>query len=356
MSLFAQLQSLYRPDRFLFEDFHTEIVAQVLRNSTVLTLEWLRGIGATDLANADHVNIDTQETFLALAGHSTASRPDITIRLVSGARKELVFVESKQDSVQGDDQLQRYADHLHAAQNREDLVQVSLVFITRDYESAEKPLWRNEPLQWNFQRTRWFQFYRYLKAHVNGDGLANQLKLFMEENRMSLGNQFRSTDLVALENFLSAKALMDETLDGEVIAEARRVLDSVEGTKKSGNQLRDHHRYIICNSNWTVIACMIGYWLPQERVDDRVRVGITLESKDSPARHAVIAAFRDWVKKGGGAWSLDDESGGSSMRKGKELQCFSGEDDHIRSIQNYFIELLREVEDFQKSYPNVPWI
>ena len=32
MSLFSQLRQLYRPDRFQLEDFHTEIVAQVLQD------------------------------------------------------------------------------------------------------------------------------------------------------------------------------------------------------------------------------------------------------------------------------------------------------------------------------------
>ena len=49
MSLFKQLERLYRPDRFQREDFHTEIVAQVLRNSDELTLAWLRSLDVTKL-------------------------------------------------------------------------------------------------------------------------------------------------------------------------------------------------------------------------------------------------------------------------------------------------------------------
>src|SRR4051794_19951098 len=124
MSLFRELQRLYRPDRFQLEDFHTEIVAQVLRNSSTLTLEWLGGIGVTGLKNADHIQIATQEEFARLEGHSTASRPDITIRLVARGKTELIFIESKLPSTQGYDQLQRYAEHLHAAQQRERIVKV----------------------------------------------------------------------------------------------------------------------------------------------------------------------------------------------------------------------------------------
>ena len=211
MSLFSDLRRLYRTDRFLIEDPHTEIVAQVLRNSDALTIAWLRSLTVTSLENPQ-IEIATQERFEILTGHSSASRPDITIRLQAEDTTELIFIESKLPSIQGEDQLQRYADHLVSEQTKHGFSKASLVFITRDYEAAEKPVVATALVQPGFVHTRWFEFYRHLKVHLNGDGWT-ELKLFMEENRMSLGNQFRSTDLVALESVASAKALMDETLD-----------------------------------------------------------------------------------------------------------------------------------------------
>lgn len=49
MNLFDRLRRLTAGDTFRLEDFHTEIVAEVLRNSWALTLAWLRSIGATAL-------------------------------------------------------------------------------------------------------------------------------------------------------------------------------------------------------------------------------------------------------------------------------------------------------------------
>jgi hypothetical protein len=195
MSLFRKLQRLYRPEKFQFEDFHTEIVAQVLKNSSPLTLEWLRSINATTLSKADRIVVRTQETFPPLVHHPTASRPDITILLSLGTARELIFVESKHDSIQGYRQLQHYAEHLHAAQHKDGLVSVALIYITRDYEAADTPLSTDARFPVNFRRTRWYQFYQHLKAHVDGDGLATELKLFMEENRMSLGHQFRAAGI-----------------------------------------------------------------------------------------------------------------------------------------------------------------
>jgi hypothetical protein len=354
MNLFSKLRRLYRPDSFQFEDFHTEIVAQVLQNNPALTLSWLRGIKATSFANDVSIKISTQETFQPLPGHSTPSRPDITIRLFFGAKKELIFIESKQDSKQWGDQLKRYAEHLHAAQLREGHQNASLAFITRDYEAAENP--QN---QITFVRTRWFQFYQYLKAHVNGDGLAKELKLFMEENRMSLGNKFRSTDLVAMENFLSAKALMDETLEGEVSEAVKSIFGNVFAVKNSLVYFREKHRYAASNGNWTNFECHIGYWLPQDNPDEPVWVGIKFYSKASAiGRKDMIEAFRGWSGRIGCGWSadkLDDEADWSCISKGKPLQAFMSELDHVQAIKMHLLGLLSEVEVFRKTYRNLPW-
>jgi hypothetical protein len=359
MSLFKQLEKLYRSDRPRREDIHTEIVAEVLRNSQELTLGWLRSLELTKLSKADHIPITTQETFGKLLGHSRDSRPDITIRIVAEGKKELIFIESKLDSTQGSDQLKRYAEQLEAARSREPQDRIALVFITCHYEAAQMV---NPLLQpaFAFKRTRWFEFYQHLKAHVkkNGDGLAKELKLFMEENRMSLGNQFRSTDLVAMENFLSAKALMDETLEGEVSEKARKILGSVSNLKKASNQLRDHHRYIVYRF-FSGFECLIGYWLPHENPDEPVWVGITLYSDPhAKVRKEVIKAFRDWKATSRSSWSaeeLDDESAWSCIYKGQAIQFLMSGEDHVRATKNHLLELLEEVGQFKKAHPTLPW-
>ena len=358
MSLFSQLQRLYRPDRFLLEDFHTEIVAQTLRNSSALTLAWLNGIGATNLPAAAHIEISTQQTFEALPGHATASRPDIAIRLAAGGKKELILVESKLPSTQGFDQLQRYAEHLQAAEQSGAFTKTCLVFITRDHEEAAMPLLSNPQFKLIFLRTRWFQFYRYLKAHANGDSLVKELMLFMQENRMSLGNQFRSTDLVALENFLGAKALMDETLQGEVTDATRRIHGSVTKLKKALDELRDEHRYIL--SSWgDATACLVGYWLPHENPDEPIWVGVRVYSVPGAAIHDdVIAAFRGWLEKTGGAWSarrLDEANAWGCIYKGEPIQALMGGADHVRATKDYLLSLLKEVEAFRNAYPALHW-
>ena len=104
--------------------------------------------------------------------------------------------------------------------------------------------------------------------------------------------------------------------------------------------------------------CAIGYSLPHENPDAAVWVGITLCSYPGGAvRKEIIDAFRGWLENSGrswSAWELDDEWCG--IRKGTPLQSLMGGDDHVQAVKDYLKQLLREVEEFKKAYPNLPWL
>ena len=166
MSLFTQLRQLYARDKFRLEDFHTEIVAQVLRNSPQLVVVWLSGfdwkgrLDLTPMREPDSIQVATQEEFAALEDHETDSRPDIAIRLCKDERQLLVLVESKVGSTEGFEQLKRYAEHLA---QRPHTHSTALIYITRDFE-AEKtfPIL---PKKVAFAQSRWFEFYRCLQRY-----------------------------------------------------------------------------------------------------------------------------------------------------------------------------------------------
>lgn len=362
MSLFDKLQGLYRSGHFRLEDIHTEIVAQVLSNSPELTLHWLADIGATNLRKA-RIALKPQETFKKLDGHFKDSKPDITIRLYADGRKELIFVESKVPARIDEDQLQRYSEQLESIKRNEGFDKTSLVFITRIYEAAEAPQVIDAQFQPVFLRERWFRFYRNLKAHVskNGDGLAKELKLFMEENRMSLRNQFRSTDLVALENYLNAKGLMDETLN-EVHGEAERILPYAR--RPDVKDLQKECRYTLSYGEWhpkewnpTGLTILLGYWLPHDEPDGTVWLGINIYiPASSPSRKYAATAFREWSLRHPGEWveeNLDDETKMGVFTKTKPLHALMGGVDHVQAIKDHFCGLLKEVEMFCIAYPSL---
>ena len=331
------------------EDFHTEIVAQVLRNSNELTLQWLRSLGATKIEMPVGITITTQEKFDKLEEDQPGSRVDMVIRLSRDEEREMIFVESKIDSTENPGQLEKYAGVIA---EREGFAKKEIVYITRDFEVARpKPVFT----------TRWSNFYQHLKARVNGDGLANELKLFMEKNRMSQRNQFTAIDSLALGNFLAAKSLMDDTLWSEVHTEFEKVLGKVSREKQAITQLRDDSRYIMIVGlgKGSDFYCLLGYWLPNEEPTDTAWIGLRFEGDPkSSIRKKVTSAFRDFALKTGNGWEaeeLDDEKAWGCIKKGKQLQTFMAEPDHVKAIKGYFLSLLQDVTRFQKTHPELPW-
>jgi hypothetical protein len=333
----------------------TEVVAAVLRNAPELALEWLRAIGATELHVADAVEVSTQVRYAQLAGHEADSRVDLVIRLSGGGRREVIFVESKVGSGQGYQQLQRYAELLAVECARAPGAQGCLVFVTRDFEPCKKPA--VPEFAFRFRATRWFEVYRMLKARRNGDGLEKQLLLFMKENHMSNGNTFRSVDLVALENFLSAKALMDQTLE-ELPEQAAKLRGIMSSQTKAMGELRKWSRYVRF-IDYKSIFLMVGYWLPSEDPDEPVWAGVAMQSNPGgPARNEVIAAFKGWIAKetpGREGDELDVSSSWSAIHKGVSLNTLLSTKDDVAALKAHFDALLDEVESFQRAYPTLPW-
>jgi hypothetical protein len=180
----------------------------------------------------------------------------------------------------------------------------------------------------------------------------------MEENHMSLGNQFKAIDLLAIENFQHATALMDEVLSGEVSMKAKEVFGDVSKTSKAMNQFRDFGRYVIyANFGAWDFWCTIGFWAPGDDPDDSLWVGVMIESNPKSAvRKQVIAAFRALDKTNGWiAEALDDPKAWGSVYKGASINTFLGASDHVQQIKTYLSGLLDEVAKFRKAHPQLPW-
>lgn len=354
MSLFQDIRRLCLADKEQIEDILTEVVAEVLRNAPELTLAWLDQIGVNRMEAVDHIHISTQERLDSLVGHATDSKVDMTIRLSGSGKKRVIFVESKVGSTQSSGQLQRYAELLCEVCQREG-AEGSLVFIARGFEPVEKPVVQG--FSFSFFEARWFRFYQCLKARRSRDGLERQLKHFMKEHNMALGNQFRSVDLVALEHFLGAKALMDETLEG---AKPRwqQILGRGGAVSKAMTQLRMHSRYTIF-TRLIGFEVLLGYWLPHADSGDLVWAGMTLYcDPKAPDRSAIIQAFRKWSAANQPEWvaeELDNPKEWGSIYKGRNLNTFQTAADQVAELKTYFLGLIQELEEFKNQYQKLPW-
>ena len=268
MSLFGAIRRLYRKDKFQMEDFHTEIVAQVIRNSRELAIRWLRDIRAANSHMTNVISIDTQVPFSALEENEPGSRVDMVIQLRGSDVRQIVFIESKIDSKENPGQLSKYAGVIRKLQA--DFNYIKIVYVTRDFEMLP----RDAPAD-VITPCRWFQFYDVLKDHTNRDGLAEQLKLFMEENRMSQRNQFTALDSLALGNFRAAKSLMDETLWSGVSDKFKNILGAVSPQKRAITSLREWGGYVM-NATFgnADFYCHLGYYLPNEDPTEFPWVGV----------------------------------------------------------------------------------
>ena len=348
MSLFDEIRRLHRRDKFEMEDFHTEIAAQVLRDSSALTFDWLRSIGALKLQQPRVVSITTQEKFTPLDEDQPGSRIDLVIRLSENGVRQIVFIESKIDSTENPGQLPKYAGVIT---KKEGFDHNAIIYVTRDFEVP-----RPAPVI----TTRWFQFYKKLQVHVNGDGLAEQLKLFMQEHKMAIRNQFTAIDSLALSNFLPARALMHETLWSGVHKKFEEILGKVSSDGKCMSQLGKFDRYImyVDIGQGYDFECLLGYWLPKTDPTEAAWLGVSLNSNPkSRIRGDVVSSFREFSQQNAG-WeqiNLDDDKDWAAISKGKELTKFLAEPDHLRAVQEYFLALLDEVKLFKSQYAKLPW-
>lgn len=231
MSLFAKLRRVQGGG---VEDFFTEIFAHLLSAYPDLCLAWLNQSGALPInENYRHINIRTQQSFGALEDHQHSSRPDVVIELSESLLVEavddqrldeaqipltdIVFVESKIGSREGEDQLLRYAEQLSAipeARLR------TLVYITRDYDPKDEAEIvsglgdSGAPIE--FVQVRWHEFYRaledYQSTSLPESDLIEEVLLFMKQHGMSQTNRLSAADVVALSGMTRVLAFMRETL------------------------------------------------------------------------------------------------------------------------------------------------
>jgi len=289
MSLFSKLLRLRSTEK---EEFHTEIVAQVLRQSTSLTFRWLKTIHATSFAHFEELRVSSQEELDPLSSHEgIGSRPDIVIRIIQGDQIEVVFVESKIGSTENPGQLQKYAEHLEA----QNATTRCLVFITRDYEPKEPP----DNTHIEFVQQRWSDFYRFLKQQPIIDAMTSELLKFMEENNMSQSNQFTAVDILALTNFTKARTLMDHTIRESVARKFRKICGAkCSDATVASTQLRKFKRYTLYCSHGGQIEVHLGYWIDDTSIGNcptiavRMFVNPTAASSESPSPICIRSRIR----------------------------------------------------------------
>lgn len=344
MGLFSRL--LHLQSATPMEDFFTEIVAHLLRESEDLLFSLLISLDIPFDKEKVEYRISTQTLY-------AEGRPDILIELYTDDAEDWIFIESKLGSQEGYQQLRRYTQVLAKQTHVRNRV---LVYITRDYDpkDAAEILVDASPCKVIFQQRRWHEFYRLLQAQRDNP-LINEACTFMEEKRMAQTNQFSPTDILAMARLPQVFSLMDETLFGEVSERFNSVVGNVSTPRRTRHQLR-HKRYMLTGSFSRNYMCFLGYWFDG---GEYPALGLMLELRPSASSEEasnILSFFRNMTEQGN--WkgnNLNKPKNWSKILRQRPLNEFLVTEDHVAEIKLYFISLLKDLELLSRQFDHLPW-
>lgn len=358
MSLFSRLLNL-NTSSIPLEDFFTEIVDYLFSENKEILYAWLEYCYLLDTSTCIDAFISTQRSFTPLDSHLTGSRPDLLIELVHENHHDLIFIESKIGSKEGENQLSRYADILHKIKG---FRYKFLIYITRDFEPKnELSIFQqisNSTLQ--FKQLRWHQFYQFLQSlqFQVETMLVQEIITFMQEYRMAHNNQFSSVDVLALTNFSKSLKLMEQTMWGKVSERFKEVVGAIKQRSTALNQVQQHERYLmIANMRSGRWWCGLGFYLKTLNMADYPTVILVLEvDPNSDRRTEIIDAMKDICSQfGWRGYKLNESKAWSGIVREKSLREFLSQEDHIAAIEEFFLKALNELDEIKRKYSQLPW-
>ncbi|BBD60757.1 hypothetical protein NIES2109_35560 [Nostoc sp. HK-01] len=356
MSLFTNLLNLHSGSKPL-EDFFTEIVAYFFSIHQDLLIAWLQQNLIISDESYSRITITTQKEHQGLESHTTDSRFDILIELSNGLYTDVIIIESKIGSTDGNNALKRYVDILSSLPN---VNQRILLYITRNYDPQKEiktSASKQKPIV-NFHQLRWYQFYSFL-AKYGSDTLAQEILTFMRTNQMVDKNQFSSIDLLTMMNFNKTLNFMQATLSETVEVEFRNAFGRVIKGSPSMTQWTWGSRYII----YTFLApkwnfwCGLGYFsLNSDDLTSYPYIGICLEvSPTFINREKIIKGMKDIINDKPEIWTprnLTVTPSWSGIVYRKSLQEFLAYEDQSHHIKNFFLESIKELKTVKEQYFN----
>ncbi len=144
---------------------------------------------------------------------------------------DVVMVESKIGSDEGDRQLWRYARHLA---KRDGPGKRALLYVTRSHDPKKRDevLRGTEGSGVEFRQKLWRDFHAFLAGgDRQDDSLVRELTYFMEEQNMSGTTAVTLDDLAALSRLPSVLRILADVLNDQVRDEMKRM--PARGTKVS---------------------------------------------------------------------------------------------------------------------------
>lgn len=329
------------------EDYLTEIFCHCLIQNSDLLNNFLHyfSIYYPEAEEVFEV-LTTQYSLDSLESHHSGSRLDMVLIYENST----IFFENKINSIEGYEQLKRYAEHLDKLETDKKC----LVYITKNHESKTKAkIIENCKTQVDFVNIRWFQIFNFLKAYKNNP-LVFELLKFLKEIKLSMNNQFTPSDLIALSNFSNVHQLMKETMSGDVKKNFKKISGSIKKESSMMTELRKHDRYIYTSDQNYKVWTGLGYWMNSNNEKEYPEVGIVVEvAPSSEKRKEVVTAFRELSEnsKKWNSYSLNNDNAWAGVHLRRSLQSFLSSKNQIIDIQQYFMDSIKELETIFNQYP-----
>ncbi|MDQ0091168.1 hypothetical protein J2T12_004594 [Paenibacillus anaericanus] len=350
-SLFQRLyQLLSSKDRNQQEDYLTEIFAEVLVKEGMLG-DFLNKLTDINVSPTNLREVTTQKTYAKKDAHLTDSRPDMMIRFSEGDKHHVLFIENKLGTGEGHQQLQRYADHLRSYEA--DGCRTHLVYITKAYEPKKKSEIVQNGNNASFDQVRWYQIYNWLKGHQSE--LINIILEYMEEIQLNDSRRFLPQDMYAIQHMERLIRMMDACMDGPVEDIVTKLFNRSTGWTNRFAQLKESYRYMKQNDQGNYSVINFGFYITDEEYPTAC-IMFEINPK-CPNRPGLIKAMREFIVRNEG-WSsedMDDNTAWSNIYYEKSLLNFLSTDDHIESIQAFFIDRLNELYKLKQQHPEFNW-
>lgn len=328
------------------EDFLSEIFASCLQYYPELLNELLVKLGLPVLEEGSY-KVNTQFRFRKLEHHETDSIPDIVITLPD---KSVLIIESKVDSSEGTDQLKKYAEQIKAIYG-----EGYLLYLTRNYDPKVGIISKGKDLNnVKFEQCRWFDIYQ-LASKYKHHLLINQMLEFMIHENISSDNKFSPEDIITLNNFSRVKKIIDETMEGKVLAALKKVAPKDVRESKPITELkhRDRYNYIRYQENHIWVG--LGYWM--NSFDEDVKYPdlkfVVEVSPKSPKYEDVIKVMSRIVDENPDTWhgkNLNNVRDWAQIYQRKSLKDFLAEENHVEAIREYFLKAIQNYAIVKDEY------
>ena len=350
------------------EDYFTQVVAHAIRCDRRVLDAFRRCVDPSlpAIAAQPHTKVEPQRRLGTMPTHrGVASIPDIIIQyLCADGTHATIFIESKVDSGEHDDQLKRYADHLARETWGTEKECRVLAYITKKHDPKPRleQYVQTLPNPVRFFSRRWSEFCIQLKllrqaeSHDSGDQILGEIIDFMEEHDMASQDSFTADDLTALKLAPAAFRLLSYILpmddkDNDLIKDFRETVGNSDGKRLDRpryHNLLEWRKYVVESTYgptpeaW---VCLGLQFAPGN--DDLPSVGIWVWADRHSGRHEDLRRAMDRTKSE--KWDFVTSNGQptiTGMAYKRSLGDFLDKHNEIAKILSFLKEAL---DDFKRS-------